>query len=403
MTHDRKPALLAVGFGTLHAAIALSVASWPLAYGTVGEQAMVDDVQIYFRYASQIVEGQVPYHDFRVEYPLLALPFFVLPRLLTARFATYQTLFAIELLLANGLTLYLLARTLSRRLTTAGLVGRLVWYTLDFAILCPMTVCRFDLLVMAWTFAAAVAWSSGRAGLGGVLAGSGAHLKIVPGVIAAVGLATPDDARVGARRRGLIGLVATLAIGLAIMVGLGGRNVTSSLVYHVKRGVEIGSLHAGLMMVAAWVFVAPLSWGYINHSAEVLTPWSRYVSKLAFPVQAAGVLAPAWKVLRGQPHDPMRYHAAAVLGFVAFGKVLSPQYVIWLIPFLAVLDGPIGTLARLLFLAACLLTTWIYPWEFSNLLDFTPWSVTLLNARNFVLVGLWALLTFGLNSKRAPA
>ena len=386
--------MLALGFGILHAVIALYVASLPAAYGTAGKEAMVDDVHIYFRYASQIVEGQVPYRDFLVEYPLLALPAFLLPRLLTEEFSTYKSLFAAQLLAANTLALYLVARMVLRRGTAAVALRRLGWYTVVFAVLCPMTVCRFDLLAMAWSFAAAVAWSSGRPGLGGLLAGSGVHIKVVPGVIAVVGLAIPGDGRV----RGLVGFLATLAAGFAVMVWLGGRNVSSSLVYHIKRGVEIESLHAGLMMLAAWLVVAPLSWAYINHSAEVSTPWSRYVSKLAFFVQAAAILAVAWKARREGRADPMRFHAAAMVAFVAFGKVLSPQYVIWLIPFIAVLDGPLGIRARVIFLAICAMTSWVYPWDFASLLDFGTWVVTVLNARNLLLVALWALLTFGLPS-----
>ena len=56
-----------------------------------------------------------------------------------------------------------------------------------------------------------------------------------------------------------------------------------------------------------------------------------------------------------------RYSAAAVLAFIVFGKVLSPQYLIWLFPFLAVLDGRTGSLARKIFLLACLTTAMFYP------------------------------------------
>jgi hypothetical protein len=384
--------VLAIGFATLHAAIAVAIAAVPLAYGSVGKEAMYDDVHIYFHYGSLILAGQVPYHDFRLEYPVLALPAFLLPRIVTNDFDAYRWLFALELYAANALTLFLVIRTVGRYGTHADVLRRLAWYSLVLALLCPLALCRFDLMATAWAFAAALAFSSARPGLGGVLAGTGVHLKIVPGVTALVGIASPGPGR----PRGLVGFLATCAAGVGGTLWLGGRYVSSSLLYHVERGVEIGSTHAGLMMVAAWLFVAPLSYRYVEHANEVITPWSNAAARLAFPVQVAALLAVAWKARKAIPRgaDPMRFHAAGVLGFMAFGKVLSPQYVLWPLPFLAVLKGPIGARARAAFLIVCILTTLIYPWELTALMDFTPLAVTMLNVRNFLLVGLWGFLTF---------
>src|SRR6185312_4749443 len=36
-----------------------------------------DDTDIYFRYATMMLEGKLPYRDYRVEYPPLALPLFL--------------------------------------------------------------------------------------------------------------------------------------------------------------------------------------------------------------------------------------------------------------------------------------------------------------------------------------
>ena len=47
---------------------------------TVGALA---DVGIYHRYATHIVDGQLPYRNLPIEYPPLAIPLFVLPRLVT--------------------------------------------------------------------------------------------------------------------------------------------------------------------------------------------------------------------------------------------------------------------------------------------------------------------------------
>ena len=57
-----------------------------------------------------------------------------------------------------------------------------------------------------------------------------------------------------------------------------------------------------------------------------------------------------WAFRRSGMADGLRFSAAAVLAFIVFGKVLSPQYLIWLFPFMAVLDGRTGSVARKIFL-----------------------------------------------------
>jgi apolipoprotein N-acyltransferase len=85
--------------------------------------------------------------------------------------------------------------------------------------------------------------------------------------------------------------------------------------------------------------------------------------------------------------------AAAVSAVVAFDKVLSPQYLIWLVPFVLLVRGARGVLAGcLLFLALGLTQTW-FPWHYFTLaLDHAaPWSWYLL-ARDLALVALAGVL-----------
>jgi hypothetical protein len=80
-----------------------------------------------------------------------------------------------------------------------------------------------------------------------------------------------------------------------------------------------------------------------------------------------------------------------MLALIIPARVFSPQYLIWLIPFLAVL-GETAFLVRWLFLAACVATTVLFPFAYSELGHFHWWAIGVLNLRNALLLGCFLLL-----------
>jgi hypothetical protein len=93
--------------------------------------------------------------------------------------------------------------------------------------------------------------------------------------------------------------------------------------------------------------------------------------------------------------------AAAVAALVAFDRVLSPQYLIWIVPFIPLVRGWRGVYATaLLFLALGLTQTW-FPQNYWPLATNhqSPWSWYLL-ARDLALVALAAVLLMGLSRAR---
>jgi hypothetical protein len=74
-------------------------------------------------------------------------------------------------------------------------------------------------------------------------------------------------------------------------------------------------------------------------------------------------------------------------------NVLSPQYVIWLAS-LAPLsaEGMAGLGVSVVFLAACWMTTLVFPIDYSDLLNLRLPGPDLLLTRNLLLALLWSLL-----------
>ena len=96
--------------------------------------------------------------------------------------------------------------------------------------------------------------------------------------------------------------------------------------------------------------------------------------------------------------------AATVCALVAFDKVLSPQYLIWLVPFVALVRGGLGlTVGALVIVALALTQTWFPTHYWSLALQHaSPWSWYLL-IRDLALVALAVVLGLELSRARDSA
>jgi hypothetical protein len=386
-------AVVAVILGALQLAYALAVSEEPLFYGSSPPSDVRIDVTIYYRFAISYAVGAVPYRDFPIEYPPLAPLLFIVTRHFAPDLPGFHRLLAVEMFAANALCLGLVTFHLGRTCSPGTLARRLGWYTLALGTLCPLAVYRFDLLAMAWIFAAALALGRGWPVLGGLLSGSGVFLKFVPGlvVLPAVAAGGQRSCRLY-RGRVVLGFLVSLLAGAGAWLFVAGPSLLRTFSYHALRGIEIGSIYAGVLALMAHYLGAPHRLVTMHSGVVLLTPWSAQAAALAFPIQAAALVFTTWMAWRAGPDEPLRHAAASVLVFMAFGKVLSPQYLLWLIPFFACLSGRLGRVVRILYLAACVATTVIFPLGFVSMLELRTWAVVMLNVRNALLILIWFLL-----------
>ena len=349
----------------------------------------------YYDYASQALAGKVPYRDFAIEYPVLSYPLFLIPRLLVSDFESYRFAFEAEMFLFDVAAIVLIARHGGEKEEVRTVARRLGWYTLYCFLLAPLVIGRFELAPMVLAFAAAQWWFSGWAILGGITAGLGTLMKIFPGVVAAPALVWEAARLRTTRARGMKALLATLAAGVACWFLLGGRRVLESICYHAGRGLEIESLFGGALFLAGTISRSKTPWVFDHNAYHLSSEWGARLAFLTFPVQATALLVVMWAFRQSGMADDLRFSAAAVLAFIVFGKVLSPQYMIWLFPFMAVLGGRTGSVARKIFLMVCVTTAMIYPGPgFSMVLDHQAGAMLLLNLRNGLLLWLLAMLIY---------
>jgi len=373
----------------LHALGVAAAVAFPKNFGYVNRSKnfLFDDLRLYRGFVSPMLEGRYPYRDYDLEYPVLGVPILAAPLLLGVGPRGYPYAFLGEMLLLDGVLTFLVARRVASTEGIGKVPARLAWYTGYFWALCPLVVLRYDLAPTLMGYAAACWLSTGRMAPGGVAAGLGVLAKLVPGVVMLPVLVVKGDGK--PKAVALAAFLVTVGVGGAAWWWFGGPGVARAFRFHGVRGLEIESIPSTAYMVAARFAAVPIAISFDFGGMNLAGPGSDRVARLAPWFQAALLVVVAWCARRAGPNEVVRYSGAAILAFMVAGKVLSPQYLIWLIPFLAGLGGPAGSVARPLFLVCCLLTTAVFPHRFGALIGQGTEAVVLMVLRN---LGLGALL-----------
>lgn len=385
----QPPPLIAVCL--LHAAAL--VASLALSLFLIGDAlpaaGYFRDLNLYFGWSSQVLRGLVPYRDFAIEYPPVSLLLFFLPRLFASNIYSYAWMFGLFMIACSTAT----AAAIYRYSLKAGAdspLPRVAWFTLCLLILTPLPTSRFDIVPALLAFWAAQTAAGGQHRASSVAAALGAAIKIFPGlvIVSAAAFARQHRPFVLRLLATFIAVVAVIACAWILLAPVG---ALESFRYHAGRGLQVETLYSGIAIVAALSSSRPISTQYASSAFDLVSPWSSSVAAVSFPMQilAIGVSLYVFTVRRS---GLMHTCAGVFLAFIVFGKVLSSQYLMWILPFISVLPARVGSHARILTLLACVLTTIVDPWLWQPLLQFQLAPVMLLNFRNLTLLGLWILL-----------
>lgn len=388
---------LAVGLGLL-------TASWGALHLPPFDRFQIIDTPVYQEYGEAMAVGEVPYRDFELEYPPAALPVFWLPTLGPSEH--YRSLFELLMWICAAALLALAVRgAASQGAPPARLLAIAVGIGLFPLALGTVVLTRYDLWPAALTAGALAAVLAGRDRLGLAVLGLAAAAKIYPLVLLpalAVYVAKRRGGREAAIALGAFAAVFAVVVLPFAIVAPGG--LWDSVERQLGRPLQIESLGASVLLAGHQLG---------GYEPEVVSTYGSQNLAGSLPdalasaqtVLQAVALAVVWLLFARGPATPGRLvaaSAASVVVFVAFGKVLSPQFLIWLVPVVALVGGGFGIAAAAV-LGAALVTTHVwFPTRYWDLVDLQPVGWLAL-VRNVLLVALVVVLALATGRAREAA
>ena len=371
------------------------VSVWFTHYG-LHTHAHGADVGVYADDARRIAGGALPYRTVYFEYPPGALA----PLLAVERFADYAYAFKVLMAILGGAMLLVCGDVLSS-------LRRRPLRPLLLIAVSPLAVGsvflnRYDVWPALLTVAAVALLLRARNTAGSAANALAMISKIFPAAAFPPAIAwIARRSSTGASRRALL---AWLGIALVVVLPfavLGPGGLRFSFTIQATRHLESESLGGSILLAAdrLGLYHATIHTGNPG-SLDVFGTVPDILAALALIVVIAVVAWITWRVARSTATSDQLVvaTAAAITAYVAFGKVLSPQYLVWLVPLVPLVRG---RLPSVLFLAAIVLTQIEFDHDYSQL-HTVGRAVWILLARNLVLVALAIVLLAEVALRRRP-
>jgi len=360
--------------------------------GGLFRAARFRDVHIYQGYAERLLHGDLPYRDVFVEYPPGAFAVFMPATAFGASHynAAFKSLMALCGLATILLAALVLAELRARR-------GRL-FVTVTLLALAPIALGPISLNTYdAWpallTVLAVYLLLRGEDLLAAGALGLAVSAKVYPLVLVPLA-GIYVWRRAGPRRLGAA-LAVFLVVAAAVVVPFAAydlHGVASSFRSQAERGLQIESLGASLLLAAdrLGLYDARVveTTGVAGRNLSGSLPDAVAVVTLVLEALAVvGVWVLYARVRDARARLPLAF-AAAVAGFLAFTKVFSPQYLVWLVP-LVVLAGSWFAVA-LTAVSLVLAQVWFFHY---HALFRLAWPTWLLLVRDLLVLGVFLVLT----------
>jgi hypothetical protein len=381
------------------AALGLLAAGWALTLWVAPwSDERVNDLFVYRSFAEPLLAGGLPYRDIAFEYPPLAAPAIALPGILGTGAETFRWAFALWTL-AGGAAVVLLCGALAQ--ATGGSPRRAMLAAALMPVACGALVrTHFDLFPVALLLAGLLLLCRDMPRSGLAVLGLGAMTKLFP--LVAVPVALVWLVARGRRReawQGALACAATIAVVAGAALAASPDGAADAVRYHLDRPVQIESSPATVLLGLDALGLGEARAVSSHRSDGLLHDASGAVAAL-FAGLMVGLVAVLATRVGHTRRELVLASLAATIAFALFGKVLSPQFVIWALPLgaLALAWGRYA-LAAAVGLAA-VLTQVEFPAHYFDVVAREPLALALVAARNAALLAALVLALRALQPRR---
>ena len=368
------------------------------------------DTQHYWVYGAAVVRGYVPYRDYPVAYPPGALPVFILPAIghdQPKEYPGYRGIFAWIMVVAGVLVILFMGLTLrTLRATTGRIAGALAFAGLAPLAVGSLLLSRYDLYAALFATAGLALLVAGRRRTGSAVLAIGTVTKLYPALL--LPLTLVDTWRRNGRHEALQcaaifgGMVAAIIIPF-VAISPGG--TWWMLDRQLTRPLQIESFGSSVLLVLHHAFGLGVTTGFSAGSQNLVGGLPDGIA-LFQSLLLIAVLIVSWIIYARSPSSPellVQFAAIGICAYVALGKVLSPQYLIWLAPVVPLVRGRRGLIASALLALALVLTQLWFPHHYFDLARrLEKREVAFVFERDAVLIALLLLLAWPAAPARDP-
>jgi hypothetical protein len=401
-------------------ALTLWVAPW--------SDERVNDLFVYRTFAAPALDGGLPYRDIAFEYPPLAAPAIALPGVAGTGAEDFRWAFTLWTLLAAAVVVLLcgaLARAPARGSAPPNAdpargsappnadpaaARRAMLAAATMPLFCGALLrTHFDLFPVTLVLGTLLLVALDRPRTGFAVLGLAVMTKAFPIVIVPVAIAWLVGR--GRRRDAWQGALVCAAVigaigGLAVVASPEG--ALDAVRYHLDRPVQVESSPALAVLALDAVGAGDAESVSSFRSDGLLHPAADALASLLLTLFVALVALLCVRAAGGSregltARELVLASLAACAGFALFGKVLSPQFVIWVLPL-----GALAFAWRMHALAAAValvavLTQIEFPAHYFDVVAREPPAIGLVAMRNLALAGVIALSLRELRAaRRAP-
>jgi uncharacterized membrane protein len=355
--------------------------------GGLFRAARFRDVHLYGQFAHSVFDGSVPYRDFFMEYPPGALVVFLPPEVFGT--AHYNAAFKSLMALCGAATIAAVALLLVR----LGATRTRLWIALGLLALSPIALGPISLNTYdAWPALLTVLALLTFPLVGFGLLGLAFAAKVYPIVLVPPALVYVW--RTAGQRTAAVAVTIFVAIAGAVIVpflALAPHGLVESYRAQAGRALQVESLGGSLLAVSdrlGWyaATVVHRTGHTISYDLSGSLPHALAIVSTVF--QAAAVLLVTWLYWRGSATLSRLTvaFAAAVAGFLVFTRFFSPQYLVWLVPLVVLLQPLEWVITGI---ALVLGQVWFFHYRDVFTLGDSIWLVAL---RDVLLLVLFAVL-----------